>query len=135
MKKLFGVVFLFFLTAACRSDNPVDSVDLLHNRWHLYQTRRIQDVAWTIQDTDAYYDTEYRPDGTVVYRKNGAQIGGSCCAPTRYSRQGLTINYSAWNLCANAFCATLKQVTISQLTETLLEVNDGYMISQYERVD
>ena len=129
---LISTVFLLILVVACQKDATVGPPDLLYQRWHLTRTRELTSSNWKSWDTDAYYTTEYSADGSLIYQRNSVVIQGNCCAPTKFSRQGLLINYTDWNICPTAFCATVKQTVISQLTESLLELNDGYVISQYE---
>ena len=126
---------LLILIGACQRDQAVGPLDDFYQRWHLIRYRPIQDTKWTFHDTDAHYDLEYRPDGAIVYRRNGASGQGNCCAPTGFNREGITINYTDWVLCNNAFCGTVKKATITQLNNQFLELTDGYIVSQYEAVD
>ncbi|WP_026262246.1 hypothetical protein [Spirosoma panaciterrae] len=129
------IVLLLILIGACQRDQVVGPLDDFYQRWHLIRYRPIQDTKWTFHDTDAYYDLEYRPDGAIVYRRNGASGQGNCCVPTAFTREGITIKYSDWVLCPTALCGTVKKTTITQLSKQSLELTDDYMVSQYEAVN
>ncbi|GAB3999200.1 hypothetical protein GCM10028807_48770 [Spirosoma daeguense] len=116
----------------CQRDESVMPSSLLHRNWNLFRTREIASNDWRYWDSDAYYTVEYRADGTLVYRRNGVRSDANCCGALTYTFRGSTIQYTSWNFCPNAYCATIKKVTITQLSETLLEFNDGYMVYQYE---
>ncbi|MBC3787108.1 hypothetical protein [Spirosoma utsteinense] len=129
---MFFILLTTIILGSCQKDGPVGPPDLLYKRWHLTQTRTLDSNVWQSTDTDAYYTVEYQSDGTLVYQRNSVMTQANCCAPTTFNRQRETINYREWKFCSNAYCATTKLVTINQLTETVLELNDGYRISQYE---
>lgn len=123
------------LATSCRSDQTVGPPDLLYRQWHLLRTREVTKSEWREWTSDAIYTVEYRVDGTIIYRHDGVQMQAGCCRPTQFNRQGAVINYTNWQICYNALCATVKRVTIFQLTATQLELDDGYTISQYESID
>jgi hypothetical protein len=84
---------------------------------------------------DAAYDTEYRQDGTLIYRRDGVVLPQQCCAPTHFSGKGKEIVYTTVTSCPYALCAgTVSPATIQKLTPDLLELNDGTYIRQYQSV-
>ena len=86
-------------------------------------------------NVDGIYDTEYRPDGMLLYRRNGVIISAICCKPTQFSRSKTIIGYNDPNYCLLSLCAgVVKTETIQQLTNDLLELNDGAYITQYKAV-
>jgi hypothetical protein len=127
----FLILLTIVMLGSCQKGAPIGPPDLHYKRWHLKQTRTLDSNVWRTFDTDAYYTREYRPDGSILYARNGVPTQAGCCQPTQVSRQGLVLTYTAWNLCPLAFCATVKLDTITQLTDTLLELNNGYSVSQY----
>ena len=82
-------------------------------------------------DTDAYYDTEYRPDGTLIYRRNNIVTSAPCCADNRFERNGVIIQYSEQESCPNVRCALTANATITILKDNLLELQTGDRITQY----
>ena len=135
MKNTFLFVVLTLLLIACQKDeSAICPGKLVYQRWHFSQTKRIGDNAWIMPNTDGYYDTEYRPDGTLIHRKDGVVIQANCCQPIRFNRSGKTINYTDRD-CPFTLCvADENQATITQLGNNLLELNDGTYISQYTAV-
>ncbi|AUD01180.1 hypothetical protein [Spirosoma pollinicola] len=131
-RSAFFTLLTTIIFGSCQKDKLIGPSDLLYNRWHLTQTRTLDSHVWQSRDTDAYYTIEYRQDGTVAYQRNGVTTPANCCAPTKFNRQGIVVNYTDWVICPTAFCATTKKTIITQLTDDLLELNDGYTISQYE---
>ena len=131
---LFLIVVALFI--ACHKDGSIGPPELLYQRWDMFQTKKIGDNAWISYDMDAQYDTEYRPDGTLLYRRNGVLIPANCCKPTQFSRSKTTISYNDPNHCPFSLCAGIPKTkeTIEQLTSDLLELNDGTYITQYRSV-
>ena len=129
---LFFMALTIVMLGSCQKDAPIGPPDWLYKRWHLTQTRKLESTVWQILDTDAYYTREYRPDGSIIYTRNGMPAQAGCCQPTQMNRQGLVLTYTEWNLCPLAFCATTKLETITQLTDTVLELSNGYSVSYYE---
>lgn len=126
---LLAIVMLW----SCQRDATIGPPDLLYKRWHLTQARALDSNVWQTQVTDAYYTVEYRPDGNIIYARNGVETPTGCCQPSQFSRQGLVITFSGWNACPNALCSLPRvAVAIRQLTDTTLEVNDAYNVIQYE---
>ncbi len=82
-------------------------------------------------DTDAYYDTEYRSDGTLIYRRNAIVTSAPCCAGNRFERKGVIIQYSEPESCLNVRCTPAANVTITILKDNLLELQTGDRITQY----
>ena len=136
MKNAFtSALMLLLLTGACRSDDAIGPIDLLYQRWHLERTKKIGDDAWISYDTDGYYDTEYRQDGTLIYRKDGIIKPTSCCEAGRYEGRGAVIQYIDFVACPFALCGFIAQKsTITVLHENLLELNDGRYSAQYSAV-
>ncbi|GAB4027190.1 hypothetical protein [Spirosoma koreense] len=106
---LLLTVLTVWLTGACGRDDSVGPAELLYKRWHPFQSKRVGDAAWVQYDTDAYYDTEYRLDSTVVYRRDGGVITTPCCAGSRND-----------------------QATITVLKADRLELQTGNQLTQYE---
>ncbi len=131
-RHLESLLFIAIVVGACQKDKLIGPSDLLYKRWHLTQTRPHDSNTWQVQSTDAYYTVEYRPDGNLVYQRNGVTTQAGCCAPSKFNRQGVMINYSDWTICPTALCLSIKETIITQLTENLLELDNGYSISQYE---
>lgn len=136
MKNFLLLLVLTALSIACQKDDSIGPPELLYQRWSLFQTKRIGDNAWISYDTDAQYDTEYRSDGVLLYRRNGVLIPANCCIPTQFSRNQTSISYNDPNHCPFSLCAGVPKtkVTITQLTGDLLELNDGTYITQYRSV-
>lgn len=136
MKNVLLFFVLTILTASCQRDESIGPPELLYQRWHLSKIRAVNSSAWIFYDTDGMYDTEYRLDGTLIYRKNGVLISANCCSPTQFSRSKTTISYDDPNHCPFSLCAGIlkKKETIEQLTGDLLELNDGTYITQYRSV-
>jgi hypothetical protein len=86
-------------------------------------------------DMDGVYDTEYRQDGTLIYRRDGVVLPQQCCSPTHFQGKGKEITYTTVASCPYALCAgTALPVVIQKLTPDLLELNDGIYIRQYQSV-
>lgn len=135
MKKLCLLISFVSVCGSCRKDDSSIGPDnLLYQRWHLYQAKRIGDTAWFSYDTGGYYDTEYRPDGALIHRKNGVVVQASCCEPVLFNRNGTVIKYTGRDCPFTLCAATSHQSTITQLTNDLLELKDGTYISQYRAV-
>lgn len=136
MKKLLALIALFsILFGSCRKDTDIGPADLLYQRWHLDRVKRIGDTTWISYDTDGYYDTEYRLDGTLIHRKDGVIKPTSCCEAGRYSRKGVIIEYGYFVACPFSLCGAPPQsTTITVLRENQLELNDGQKIAQYNAV-
>lgn len=131
---LITVVLLVTLFGGCQNNPDIGPADLLYQRWHLDRVKRIGDNSWISYDTDGYYDTEYRQDGTLIHRKNGVVQSASCCVAKRYERSGTIIHYSDFITCPTVFCAPAQKATITLLGDNLLELNDGQRIAQYTSV-
>lgn len=128
---LISFLLLVLWASACRNDNSVGPADLLHQRWHLDRTKKVGDEAWMMSNTDGYYDTEYRPDGALIYRKDGVIKLTSCCEAGRYERSGNVIQYRNFVACPTVFCAPAKSSDVTVLKENLLELQNGNWITQY----
>ncbi|WP_461112663.1 hypothetical protein [Spirosoma jeollabukense] len=124
-------IWILLLAGACRSEGSIGPSDLLYKRWHLLQSRGVNDTAWVMYDTDAYYDTEYRTDGSLIYRRNGVVTSGPCCAGNRFERKGVIIQYSDSISCPNVRCGPTLIATITILKDNLLELQTGDRVSQY----
>jgi hypothetical protein len=135
MRNSLLTLILLIVFTSCKSDQTIGPPDLLYRQWRLLRTREVTKNEWREWGLNAIHTVEYRTDGTMIYRQDGVQMQAGCCKPTKFSRQNIVLNYSDWQLCYNAFCATVKRVTIGQLTDTQLELNDGYTISQYEMIN
>ncbi|MBC8151301.1 MAG: hypothetical protein H7Z72_00150 [Bacteroidetes bacterium] len=131
MKRLLYSVCLLALTLACESD--IFPTGLLYQRWQLERTRQ-GDAPWAVYNL-IQNDTEYRLDGTLVYRVKG-QIVVPCCPPNRFSRDQNEITFVNSDTCPFSLCAgpTTNKSTITQLTDDLLELKTGEIISQYRAV-
>ncbi|WP_461138108.1 hypothetical protein [Spirosoma pomorum] len=135
MKHILAFVILLFVCIACQKDSSVGPINLLFQRWQLLQSKRIGDTAWIVHDMDGVYDTEYRQDGTLIYRRDGVVLPPQCCAPTHFSGKGKEIVYTTVTSCPYALCAgTVSPAAIQKLTPDLLELNDGTYIRQYRSV-
>lgn len=133
MKRLLYSVCLFVITLACESD--IFPTDLLYQRWRLERTRQ-GSGPWTVISPASLSDTEYRLDGTLVYRYDG-KIGGYCCRPSHFKRQKNELTFTSEIPCPlYVFCAgtDLDGVTITQLTDDLLELTTDETVSQYRSV-
>ncbi|QKZ11163.1 hypothetical protein [Spirosoma sp. KUDC1026] len=129
------LLLLVALSVACHKDTSVGPANLLFQRWQLLQSKRIGDTAWVVHDTDGVYDTEYRQNGALVYRRDGVVLPQQCCAPTHFRGKGKEITYTTVTSCPYALCAgTILPATIQKLTPDLLELNDGIYIMQYQSV-
>ncbi|CCH55692.1 hypothetical protein BN8_04972 [Fibrisoma limi BUZ 3] len=133
MKLFYLLSTVAFLLSACQKDQAIGPDNLLYQRWNMYQTKRIGDNAWMVYDLDAFYDTEYRPDGTLVYRQNG-QVINPCCLPSKFRKADNLLRYSERNPCNYVLCAQPNSATITKLSNSLLELNDGVRITQYRPV-
>ncbi len=132
-----GLIFTLLLTillVSCQKDTDIGPADLLYQRWHLDRVRGVNDNFWILYDTDGYYDTEYRRDGTLIHRKDGVIKPASCCEARLYERSGIIIQYSDFVTCPTVFCAPAQKTTITLLSDNLLELQDGQRIAQYTSV-
>ncbi|GAB3642361.1 hypothetical protein [Spirosoma arcticum] len=136
MKNILLFLIMLASSIACQKDDNIGPPELLYQRWDVFQTKKIGDNAWISYDTDAQYDTEYRSDGMLLYRRNGVLIPANCCKPTQFSLNKTTISYNDPNHCPFSLCAGIPKTkeTIEQLTGDLLELNDGTYITQYRSV-
>ncbi|MBC7571807.1 MAG: hypothetical protein H7319_19065 [Spirosoma sp.] len=91
----------------------------------------MDDSVWAMYNTDGIYDTEYRPDGTLIYRKDGVVQPAQCCAPTQFKRNGNVIQYTESLPCSLVFCDFTGNPTIRILREDLLELESNNVITQY----
>ena len=82
-------------------------------------------------NTDGYYDTEYRSDGELIYRKDGVVVLTSCCSGGRFSRNGLIIEYTDFPSCPSVRCSNASTSLITILAPDLLELQNGNTITQY----
>ncbi|SFE62351.1 hypothetical protein SAMN05216167_11679 [Spirosoma endophyticum] len=132
MKKQSSVfLLLLVLITACRNDSSIGPSDLLYKRWHLLQTRGVNDTTWVMYDTDAYYTIEYHPEGSLVYQRNGITTSAPCCSGSRFERTGVILKYSEFSSCPNVKCAPNPGATITILKDNLLELQTGDRVSQY----
>lgn len=134
MKNPLLFLIVITLCIACQKDENIGPRDLLYQRWHLERAKRVGDSAWFSYDTDGFYDTEYRPDGTLVYRKDGAIIQAGCCSPTQFDRTETIINYKGWRTCPQVRCKLTTNATITRVSDDLLELSDDIYITQYNSV-
>ena len=125
------VILIILFIGSCRNDSSIGPSDLLLKRWHLYQTRRVQDNTWVMYDMDAYYDTEYRSNGMLVYRRNGIITEAGCCRGSQFERSGVSIQYNGFIACPLVRCSSTTNATITILKDNLLELQTGDLISQY----
>jgi hypothetical protein len=128
---LTTAISLFLLVGACRSDDSIGPSDLLYKRWHLLQTRGVNDTTWAMYDTDAYYTIEYRPNGSLIYQRNGVTTSAPCCSGSQFERNGVIIKYSEFSSCPNVKCAPISGATITILKEDLLELQTRDRVNQY----
>ena len=128
------LILTVLFASACRNGVDIGPADLLYQRWHFERTKKVGDEVWIAYDTDGYNDTEYRPDGTLIYRKDGVIKPTSCCAGGRYERSGNIIQYSDFVACPTVFCAPAKSSIITVLKENLLELQNDNWITQYTPV-
>ena len=130
--RLISTALLLIVTAACHSDDSIGPSGLLYKRWHVLQTRGVNDTVWAEYDTDAYYDTEYRPDGTLIYRRNGVLTSAPCCSASRFERNGVIIQYRDFlSSCPSVKCGANSPATITALSNNLLELQIGDWLTQY----
>ena len=134
MKNLLLLLLLVALSIACQKDDGIGPSELLYQRWSIVKTRTINDTIWAVNDVVDASDVEYRPDGTLIYRRNGQLTNANCCAPIQYSRINGEIQYTKWDVCPYAYCSFRRMDKIIQLNNDLLELNDGYHITQYNSV-
>ncbi|WP_420148073.1 hypothetical protein [Spirosoma sp.] len=120
---------LLILLGACHND--VDSPSLLYKRWHLARTRHLQDATWYTYHSEVYYDVEYRPDGTLIHRRDG-QVATLCCNASRFSQKGSTIDYDEFLYCPNASCVSRPNAVIIVLSEDSLILLANNRLEQYE---
>lgn len=142
MKKLITLVALFsILFGSCRDNrdntglSPTKNpADFLYQRWYFDRSKQIGDTVWTISKTDNSYDTEYRRDSTLIYRKDGVVIATGCCTPDQFILKGQTLYYTRQYTCPGVKCLVNSSVTITQLTNNLLEIQVNNIITQYNAV-
>jgi hypothetical protein len=134
MTRYLLLLLFVLLLGSCHGDTSIGPANLLFQRWQLLQGKRIGDTAWMVTDMDAAYDTEYRADGILIYRRNGIIQPPQCCTGNQFRREGQKIFYSDFINCPTVYCLSLQSVTIQQLTDKLLELNDGTYIRQYQAV-
>jgi hypothetical protein len=96
--------------------------------------KQIGDQSWSALDQLFFYDTEYRKDGTLVYRKDGVIQAVQRCRGNQFQRDGLKITYSDFTSCPTVFCLPTKSEIIQQLTPDLLELNDGEFVRLYRSI-
>lgn len=132
MKRLLYSVCLLVLTVACESD--VFPTDLLYQRWEFFQSRR-GNSPWSTFYKPTVEDTEYKSDGTLVYRVKG-QVQTLCCQPVRFKRQKNNLTFAEVTPCGYVACidASSRNATITQLTDDLLELTTDETVSQYRSV-
>ncbi|MVM39076.1 hypothetical protein GO730_18570 [Spirosoma sp. HMF3257] len=129
---LLSVALLLTLVVGCHSDDSIGPASLLYKRWHVFQTRGVNDSTWAVYDADAYYDTEYRPDGTLIYRRNGILTSVPCCSSSRFERNGVIIQYIDFlSGCPYTKCGANSPATITILSTNLLELQIGNQLTQY----
>jgi hypothetical protein len=129
------LLLLFVLSlGGCHKDTSVGPSNLLFQRWQLQQSKRIGDTAWIVYDVNAVYDTEYRTDGILIYRRDGVVQPPQCCRGNQFRRDGQEITYSDFISCPTVYCLSIGSVVIQQLTPDLLELNDGTHIVQYRSI-
>lgn len=133
MKRCLASLLLMAVSfGACQTDKPIGPADWLYKRWHVVQTRGVNETTWTVYDTDAYYDTEYRPDGTLIYRRNAILMSAPCCSSSRFERNGVIIQYTDFlSSCPYAKCGANSPATITILSSNLLELQIGSQLTQY----
>jgi len=129
------VVFLLvLLTGSCHKNTDIGPAGLLNQRWQFSQGRGVDDTTWYAPYKPYVDDTEYRPDGALVYRRNGVVMPMPCCSGSRYRQDGTTISYSDFSACLLSFCAPVRNATIRILRDDLLELQQGNTITQYTPV-
>jgi|GEM_PF-4331318 len=133
--RLFVGILLIFLVGSCHKNTDIGPADLLYRRWHPEREKDIGDDLWKAYNTDGYYDTEYRTDGMLVYRKDRVIIPLRCCVPGRFERNGNVIQYTEFPDCPFTLCAPPQQAIITVLRKNLLELQIGNTITQYTPVD
>jgi hypothetical protein len=137
MKKVLSFVFLLaVLLGACQKDEGIGHPELLYKRWYLSRTRLVDNTNWLYYDTDGIYDTEYRPDGRLVHRKDGVIRTMPCCSATKFERSGKKIKYLDFEVCSYAQCSSLpeNEATITYLSNELLELTTDQRVAQYTAV-
>ena len=132
MKNILLFLVLIALTVACQRDESIGPPELLHQRWHLSKTRAVNTNAWISYDTDGIYDTEYRPDGALVHRKDGIVQARQCCSANKFERDGARIYYSDLTICPFVRCSGPQaEATITILSGQLLELTTDQRVTQY----
>ena len=132
MKRLLYSTSLMVLMLACHSN--IFPADLLHQRWTFLQSR-IGNGPWAQYYKPTVDDTEYQPDGTLVYRRSG-QIQSACCQPTRFNRQQNNLTFADVAPCGYSICAgaSAYDAVITHLTADTLELTRGNVVTQYTPV-
>lgn len=135
MKNALLLLVLAILAIACQKDESIGPPKLLYQRWHLDRTKPIGSEAWIVYNLDGIYDTEYRPDGTLVHRKDGVIQTMTCCSASRFERNGARINYLDFAICPQVRCSgSQTEVTITFLSDQLLELTTDQRVTQYKAV-
>ena len=132
--RLLAGILLLFLTGSCRKNTDIGPADLLYQRWQLNQTKTVGTDNWVPFDPNGLYDTEYRADGRIIYRKDGAIQPAQCCAPVRFERNGNLIQYAEFPSCPFSLCVAIDNPVIRILREDLLELESNNVIAQYRAV-
>ena len=117
--------------SSCQNDSSIGPADLLFKRWHLSQVKRVGGNTWIALDMDAYYDTEYQSNGTLIYRRNGVLTSSGCCVGNRFERNDEVIQYTDFLSCPTVKCADNTSAIITILKDNLLELQTGNLLSQY----
>lgn len=128
------VFLLILLTGSCYKGADIGPARLLYQRWQINQTKVAGTDTWVPSNPSGIRETEYRPDGALVYRRNGVVIPTPCCLGSRYRQDGTTISYIDPASCPSVRCAYPANATIRILRDDLLELQQGNTITQYTPV-
>lgn len=131
MKSWIAMLLGLVMVSACQGDGSIGPKEQLYKRWNLNRVRNAQESTWVSYDTDAYYDTEYKADGSLVYRRNGVEIPTPCCSGNRFIRDGVMLVYGQYPSCPNVSCVDNSKATITILRNDLLELQSGERVMQY----
>lgn len=135
MKKLFSpAMLLVVLFGACQKDETIGPPELLYQRWQVDRTKPIGSDTWMMYNLDGIYDTEYRPDGALVHRKDGVIQTAKCCSASRFERNQNVIQYSEFVACALVLCNSTKISQITILQQNLLELQTEDRVTQYSPI-
>lgn len=133
--RMLSSILLLTIVLGCQRSTDIGPADLLYKRWHIDRVRNVDENVWISYDTDGYYDTEYRPDGALINRKNGIIQSEQCCVPIGFEGNGNVIRYTKFPSCPFSLCASVpQQATITMLRSDLLELTDGQRVTQYNVV-